>query len=324
MFGLEKMRVIRLRCVLRSESRAILPPFLGSTLRGAVAGAMRSGCCGGKRDEKEACEETKCPFLFCFSPAPCVDPRTKRKIENPPRPLFFVAPPIQSPIWGAGQLLSFGIVIVGEAALFLWSVVSALQAAAENGLGFERFPFSLVSVYAQMDEHRERLLWAEGRTVSSDAPVFSFAQEPLAQQAVVAVDTVCVRLLSPLRLVERGKLLTSPSFHSFLVSLLGRLSALLSVYCGAGLDVEFRDVLQRAKKVGALSCELEEVSMDRWSNRQQKKIPIDGVMGTVLWQGEVLSLLWPILVAGSWVQCGKGTSFGLGQYSAERVFGESN
>jgi tetratricopeptide (TPR) repeat protein len=55
----------------------------------------------------------------------------------------------------------------------------------------------------------------------------------------------------------------------------------------------------------------------RYSNRQQRKIPMGGVVGSYTLETAGLEPLWPLLWAGQWAHVGKGAVMGLGRYTVE-------
>ncbi len=52
----------------------------------------------------------------------------------------------------------------------------------------------------------------------------------------------------------------------------------------------------------------------RYSNRQKKHMLMGGIVGQATYRGDLDEFL-PLLVLGSWINIGKGTSFGLGSYT---------
>jgi CRISPR/Cas system endoribonuclease Cas6 (RAMP superfamily) len=52
---------------------------------------------------------------------------------------------------------------------------------------------------------------------------------------------------------------------------------------------------------------------DRYSNRQQQKMTMGGVLGHLTLTGELAPFL-PLLHLGQWLHVGNKTTFGMGQY----------
>jgi CRISPR/Cas system endoribonuclease Cas6 (RAMP superfamily) len=43
-------------------------------------------------------------------------------------------------------------------------------------------------------------------------------------------------------------------------------------------------------------------------------VPLDGLVGTIAFEGDAVEELWPLLLAGEVLHVGKGTAFGCGRY----------
>ena len=61
------------------------------------------------------------------------------------------------------------------------------------------------------------------------------------------------------------------------------------------------------------SVALRDVAWTRWSNRQKKTVPLDGVTGQFVLEA-VPPALQPFLHYGQWLHVGKNSMLGLGQY----------
>lgn len=65
--ALTSFRCLRLRVHARASSRIQLPPYLGSTLRGAFGMALRQSCCVLRRQECSTCMlRTRCIYSYTF------------------------------------------------------------------------------------------------------------------------------------------------------------------------------------------------------------------------------------------------------------------
>ena len=84
-------------------------------------------------------------------------------------------------------------------------------------------------------------------------------------------------------------------------------------HCGEELNLNFREVIERAKEVETLSKNLRWHDWERYSNRQKTRMTMGGFMGEVTYGGD-LEEFQPFIKLGEYVHLGKGSSFGLGKY----------
>ncbi len=85
---------------------------------------------------------------------------------------------------------------------------------------------------------------------------------------------------------------------------------------GAAIDWEFGRLLGRSAEVRVVGSELRWRELERYSNRQERKTPLDGFVGSVTLAGE-LGPFVPLLRAAEVLHVGKGTTFGLGRVAVE-------
>jgi CRISPR/Cas system endoribonuclease Cas6 (RAMP superfamily) len=52
----------------------------------------------------------------------------------------------------------------------------------------------------------------------------------------------------------------------------------------------------------------------RYSSRQGRRVPLEGVVGRIVYQGDALDELVPLLALGEALHVGKGTALGMGRY----------
>ena len=112
----------------------------------------------------------------------------------------------------------------------------------------------------------------------------------------------------------------APSFQDLIRALLRRLSSLCYFHCGGGLALDFKRLIVQAGAVRTVESRLHWRRQERYSRRQQQKIEMGGVLGTMVFEAtdsEQLASFLPLVAAGEWVHVGKGCVMGLGQYRVE-------
>jgi hypothetical protein len=107
----------------------------------------------------------------------------------------------------------------------------------------------------------------------------------------------------PLRLQQEGRLTTDLQPEIVVRALLERISALINVWQGESVTLPFRQIVDQASKLRVTRSDTRLVRMSRLSGRQRKRIPLDGMVGNLVWGGGA-------------VHVGKGCVFGLGRMMA--------
>lgn len=128
-------------------------------------------------------------------------------------------------------------------------------------------------------------------------------------------EQVRVDLLTPLRL-RSGEHNVTPQtlqFADLFSSLLRRISLLLRLHASTPLEADFAGLSALARGVAIGARELRWYDWQRYSNRQQCKVPMGGVTGSFA-IASLPAALWPFLWLGQWTHAGKGASMGLGRY----------
>jgi CRISPR/Cas system endoribonuclease Cas6 (RAMP superfamily) len=86
------------------------------------------------------------------------------------------------------------------------------------------------------------------------------------------------------------------------------------------LELDYQQLVGEARQVRVVEKDLRGVTWQRYSVRQQRRIPWEGFVGRVKYEGEVAPFL-PYLLLGEIVGVGKNCTFGLGRY---RLFHENS
>ena len=163
---------------------------------------------------------------------------------------------------------------------------------------------------------RQAVVEAGWRGLGPDRGALDFvAAEPLAEPpAGPCPGRVAIELLSPLRLVEEGRLVGPEALRPrhLLVSLLRRVSLLAQRHGPAPLDLDFRALRAQAETVEFADKSLRWSDWRRWSGRQQQLVPMGGLLGALSLPLRGLEPFWPFLALAPWVHVGKGATMGLG------------
>jgi hypothetical protein len=95
-----------------------------------------------------------------------------------------------------------------------------------------------------------------------------------------------------------------------------RLSTLRSLYGAGPLEIDFRGLVERARSVKTVRCELRGVAVERRSSRTGQRHGIGGLVGFADYEGDLTEFL-PYLQAAHWTGVGRHCTWGNGQIHTE-------
>jgi hypothetical protein len=350
--GLEPLAWAPLRFRVRFTTAAWLPPFKGSTLRGGFGIALRRASCVRRGSDCETCTlGSVCPYRYVFeTPVPAGSARMRR-YPRCPHPFVLEPPADERVAFQPGDVLEFGLTLVGRAQTYaLHAIYAVMLLGEELGVGRRRPPagdregstgpppaaraargdgrvpsapgdicgrYEVVAVTDGAEAEAGPLYEPDGQRLLREPRTARLVRD----EGAPVVDSVRLQLVTPLRLVENGRLSARPSFQGVVRALLRRLSSLAYFHCGGELDLPYAELVRRAASVRADGDRLRWHDWERYSRRQKTRMRLGGVVGTLGFTGDLAPFL-PLLAAGEVLHVGKATSFGLGAYGMEVDGGE--
>jgi hypothetical protein len=309
---------------LRPERALALPPYPGSMFRGAFGWALQRVVCVTRTHDCPPCLlKERCVFPYVFDTPPPAGTRIMRKYPSAPHP-FVLEPPFPGGVSvAAGEPVRLGLTVIGKALQYLPYLVFAFERLGRTGLGPGRVRCGVVTLEGALDGHAYVLYDAADRSLRATEPftqVASLALGPSEPPGTKGeTERLRVEFLTPVRIVFEERLADSLEFHVLVRSLLRRLAHLSYFHCGGDpLTVAFREWIERAKHVRTVSHSLRWYDWERYSGRQQTRMSLGGLLGSIAYEGELTPFL-PLLRAGEALHVGKGASFGLGRYRLEEA-----
>ena len=212
-----------------------------------------------------------------------------------------------------GSLLLAGTPAIAHAA----ACAQALQRMGERGFGSERVRATLVELGARHADGTEATLAAVVSAPPTALDVWRIA-------ACGARDTapagLRLRLATPLRIKHEGELLRAvPPLDILMRRLLARLVLLLPQQPGGLFEPGERDeLLYLALAAPLVAHQLMGVEWTRYSARQKRTMPFEGLLGTLEY-GPPAGVLLPWFALAEWLQLGAKTTFGFGVVEARGV-----
>ena len=298
----------------RLETDAILPGYKGSTFRGVFGHALKRVVCALKRVECEACVlKNRCVYARVFETPIAVAMPEAARISAPPHP-FVIEPPLTDlRHYRAGDPIECGLILFGEPNNSLPYFVYAFEQMGKIGIGKrvngKRGRFSLESVKAGDRE----IYSCRDRTFLQDAPIRTLDPLELTSGSNGnGCSRISLTLETPLRLKFKSRIRATLPFHVLVRAMLRRMSSLYNVWDDGEPALDYKGLIERAEKVRIRHNGLRWFDWKRYSNRQERKMFMGGLVGSVTYEGNLGEYL-PLIEFSEKAHLGKNTSFGLGK-----------
>ena len=314
---MDQLKCLRLSILTEARDHIRLPSYQGGALRGAFGFALKKTACTFKDQPCSGCLlKERCVYSYVFETPPPADAEVMRLYPHAPHP--FVINPMTE---GEGEhlpgnQLRFGMTLVGKAVEYLPYFIYAFVLMGEGGLGKGRGRFSLSTIHA-LDERGEKTeIIFENDFIKPPETMLDYSKA-LRLAESYDPEKITVVFKTPLRVKYRGRLTDKPEFHVLVRVLLRRISNMLYFHCGQRIELPFKELIERAESVRTVEEATGWFDWNRFSMRQKDRMKMGGIVGRATYRGD-LSPFLPMLVVGSWLNIGKGTTFGLGSYRLVR------
>ena len=306
---LQNFRLARYRVILTARSTIVMPPYAGSTLRGGFGHAFRKMVCTqGPIDCRDCTLKAVCPYPYIFETAPFEGATQLRTYGDVPRP-FVIDPLDTRGEYRQGESFVFRLTLIGRAIDYLPYFLVSFRELGEIGIGKGRGRFQLTQV---LTDGEESIYDGDTQMVHNRNNALSF--DAIQQEAEsLPNDTLTVHLLTPARITHEGQITDKLPFHLFWRRLLGRISALAYFHCGESLALDFKGLIAQAETVRTVQTGLRWHDWTRYSSRQNQKMQLGGLIGSVTYAGDLEAFL-PFVALGAFLHVGKNATFGLGKY----------
>lgn len=309
------------RICLVAEEALHLPRNPASTLRGALGHGLKHTVCA--QPHQERCSECllveTCPYAYLFATSPPEGSAVLTTLNAVPRPIVIEPPFEHKPDYLPGDVLAFGLTLVGKAVDYLPYIAVGLQDMGCRGLGRNRGRCLLATIETVNPLSGAAELVFDSQSSSRiDTSVLSVNREALGARArALPEDHLEVAFVTPTRLKHHGDLTWhGPPFHVLIRRLLDRVSALSYFHCGERWDIDFKGWIERAKNVQIADAATQWVDWERHSGRQDQRVKMGGLVGPITYTGD-LAPFRALLALGALVHVGKGTVMGNGRFAVK-------
>ena len=313
-----QLAVARYRFTFRAETAIQFPAYAGSTWRGAFGHALRRVVCVTHQSECHQCLlKPSCVYSYVFETPAGKEPLLE-KINAAPHPYVLHPLATSGKHYAAGESFELYLTLLGKAVAHLPYLIHAVQQMGERGIGKYdgRFTLTTLEQESAAGAGDWQMIYAPGRGLQALAAVVPAI--PAAPAAVRVAFHTPYRATHDNRLVHEGRF----GFQAFMVGLIRRVSLLHSQHADADLVADFKGLSELASQVAMSEQALRWYEWARYSNRQQTKVQMGGLLGSFVVSGDALAVFWPWLWLGQWVHAGKGAVMGMGGYTLDCYTGK--
>ena len=304
---LPELNLLFLTFYLQARESVLLPPFLGSTLRGAFGTALKKVFCFVPHGECERCWFFEaCPYQYIFEspnlipanenhqllkgqkevPQPfiMIPPKPKRKAElkkiNTKSKIVNFNEDYAGSHFSRGENLEFSILLVGKSVNYWAQILVAVRLLAEYGLGERRVPFTLTNAFAHNAQGKP------GEIFSLEKPQISrYGVSPIDLSFLVSLHVqslekelkdnpqslMKIDFETPTRIRIADEVEPTVQFSAILKKITERLEFLAFLHADNPQKVDYRPLLNSAKDIITDKSFLKLYHFDQFSNAQNRK-----------------------------------------------------
>ncbi len=312
----------RYEFTLHPENLIRMPAYnKGNILRGAFGSSLRKIVCIKQKTDCEDCSLIeKCAYTLIFNPI-CINPA--KRLFNTPRG-FVIKPPLEiTKDYSSEQDIKFEMILIGKSINFLPYVIVPIIELGKWGIGINRGRFKLHDIRVLKGFNSESIFEPDKNTIKNIQLVISGNEITKQAEKISDSRNLTLYFLTPTRIRfnptgEKGKSIPIrvPEFHHIIRRLRDRINALSLTYCGKNIDIDFKGLAEKARKIKTKNVNLKWIDLVRTSKSQHIQHDISGFIGDITFEGNLKEFL-PWLILGEYVHVGEDAVFGNGWYRME-------
>ena len=296
-------------CCFETEAR--LPVYKGSTFRGVFGHALKIVVCALKRQTCDQCLlKAQCIYALVFETQHAMPAPDGARIAAPPHPFVIEPPTTARTVFAAGDAFNFNLLLFGETNRHLPYFIYAFDTMGRIGIGRKingrRGRFVLKTVM-----HKDRPIYTDQTQridMEEDFPSLTLLATPKPNGNP---RHLTLTLKTPLRLKFKNRLAAELPFHLLTRAMTRRIASLMTFYAAGEPPLDYKGLVFRAQDVRVVSSKLKWFDWQRYSRRQDQKMLMGGLIGSITYEGDLDEFL-PLLAFCEKTHIGKQTAFGLG------------
>lgn len=199
-----------------------------------------------------------------------------------------------------GEEIIFQIIFFSDSISFIPEVIRSIRSAGQN-YGLYNNKYTLIEVTNDCNEYI-----FNGEIIYLTNIKWRLLSEYIDNRLSISTDIDYIKIVNPLRYKKNGKLAKDIEPND-LIDLLIRRIVVLNALEGNKVNID------NNYNVSIRDKTLKWQENDRYSNRQNAKMKLGGIVGNILIDTDDIDFK-RLLIAGELVHIGKSTAFGLGDY----------
>jgi len=212
-----------------------------------------------------------------------------------------------------GEELTFKIRIFGYMKQFIPYVIESYKKLQQIGLGSNRSNFLLKNIWLENDIKGEKTKIFDYKDSKIKNTKDSIYFEDIKQEKSYFNDKVTLLFKTPILIKVNGEYIKDNLEFSLLMRTLFRRLSTMAAFYGEEMNIYFNDYLNNAEDIELVNKDLDWNNWYRYSDKQNKKIEMQGFTGVVSYKGKIADFL-PYLIYAQYLNLGKNTVFGQGNF----------
>jgi len=314
-----------LNFLLEAIDPLVLPPYKGSTFRGALGSSLRRITCKTDAPICRDCDHaTACVYSYIFNTPPPPGSDRMKKAETAPHP-FVIEPPLEEKqFYNPGDRLAFGLLLIGRGIELAEIFIEAIESMGERGLGNKKESRGRVRITSIKNSEKRDVISRDALAADLPRKQIPIDRFPTADFNRISKSDFAISFITPARFcIDQQPIGPRDFTFSLLIRHLVRRISLVDYFHGSGgrSGWNAHEIIEAADRVRIRDNNLSWFDWERFSTTQNKRMALGGLVGNAVFDSNVEPFL-PFLRAGEVLHVGKNTTFGLGKYFLNNSIGD--
>jgi hypothetical protein len=316
------VKYLQISFKFKANAEIAFPANPANTFRGALGFQLLRIACVQRKTSNNGCRNCdlfgRCAYAKCYETAkPHIQGKGGEGNEDMPHLMAIDSGFPGQQTLPAGSNFSFKILLFGHGIETVPYIIVSARNAGLMGLTRQRIPCDLVEV---TEGDGKKIIWTEA---NDHLQIPEASQLHLREPNLRETEVACINLqfITPVAFKDKrtGHPTLEPDFSRIVGSLMRRYSS-FEASEGNELNWNFAEIARLARQVRLTSINAAPVYWERFSSRQNQRIPISGIIGQATYEGPVRPF-YNLLEAGQIIRCGRATTFGQGRISFAETAG---